>query len=156
MHFLNISPKGVYILSKYLLRKGWTVNCYSGCWPWVETAQLDCDWKEIYRRDLTGLGFGPELEKNLKHPEVCTRVILAKEHVNATDNVVIHIVLAKEAEKIDVSYSDVMPARILDMEECVELKMCSYLGVAAASTNPPTFIHLCYNLEVSPSTPNWL
>ncbi|GJW86657.1 leucine aminopeptidase 1-like protein [Tanacetum coccineum] len=59
-------------------------------------------------------------------------------------NVVSHVVLAEEAEKIVVSYSDVMTAKILDTEECVELKMCSYLSFAAASTNPPKFTHLCY------------
>lgn len=36
-------------------------------------------------------------------------------------------------------------ATILDAEKCKELKMGSYLAVAAASeTNPPYFIHLCY------------
>ncbi|GJZ46004.1 peptidase M17, leucine aminopeptidase/peptidase B [Tanacetum coccineum] len=69
---------------------------------------------------------------------------MAKELVNAPANVVIHVVLAKEAEKIAVSYSDVMTAKILDKEECVELKMRSSLSFAAASTNPPKFINLWY------------
>lgn len=37
-----------------------------------------------------------------------------------------------------------LSAKILTVEECIELKMGSYLGVAAASANPPHFIHLCY------------
>ena len=41
-------------------------------------------------------------------------------------------------------YSDVLTAKILDAKQCAELKMGSYLGVAAASANPPHFIHLCY------------
>lgn len=53
-------------------------------------------------------------------------------------------VLAEEAEKIAATYSDVLTAKILDTEQCKELKMGSYLGVAAASANPPKFIHLCY------------
>lgn len=53
-------------------------------------------------------------------------------------------VLADEAENIAAAHGDVMTAKILDKEECVELKMGAYLGVAAASTNPPKFIHLCY------------
>lgn len=53
-------------------------------------------------------------------------------------------VLAQEAEKIASTYSDVLTAKILDTEQCKELKMGSYLGVAAASANPPKFIHLCY------------
>jgi leucyl aminopeptidase len=53
-------------------------------------------------------------------------------------------VLAEEAAKIASTYSDVFTATILDEEKCQELKMGSYLGVAAASANPPRFIHLCY------------
>ncbi|GJW68238.1 leucine aminopeptidase 1-like protein [Tanacetum coccineum] len=95
--------------------------------------------------DLFGLGSGPELEKKLKYTEeVCTGVILAKELVNAPANVVTPEVLAEEAEKIAATYSDVITAKILDTEQCIELKMGSYLGVAAASTNRPKFIHLCY------------
>lgn len=53
-------------------------------------------------------------------------------------------VLAEEASKIASLYSDVLTATILDAKQCAELKMGSYLGVAAASSNPPHFIHLCY------------
>jgi leucyl aminopeptidase len=53
-------------------------------------------------------------------------------------------VLAEEASKIASTYSDVFTATILDVEKCKELKMGSYLAVAAASANPPHFIHLCY------------
>lgn len=52
--------------------------------------------------------------------------------------------LAEEASKIAAAYSDVLSAKILDVEQCKELKMGSYLGVAAASANPPHFIHLTY------------
>ena len=54
------------------------------------------------------------------------------------------VVLAEEASKIASTYSDVFTATILDEERCRELKMGSYLAVAAASANPPRFIHLCY------------
>lgn len=95
--------------------------------------------------DLFGLGSGPELEKKLKYTEeICSGVILGKELVNAPANVLTPGVLAEEAEKIAAAYSDVITAKILDTEQCKELKMGSYLGVAAASTNPPKFIHLCY------------
>ncbi|KAM0020571.1 putative aminopeptidase [Helianthus debilis subsp. tardiflorus] len=90
--------------------------------------------------DFFGLGGGPEFEKKLKYTEdICSGVILAKELVNAPANV-----LAEEAAKVAATYSDVFTAKILDTEQCKELKMGSYLGVAAASTNPPKFIHLCY------------
>ncbi|PWA66701.1 peptidase M17, leucine aminopeptidase/peptidase B [Artemisia annua] len=86
-----------------------------------------------------------ELEKKVKYIEqIFTGVILAKELVNAPTNVVTPVVLAEEAEKIAASYSDVMTAKISDTEQCVELKMGSYLGVADASTDLPKFIHLCY------------
>jgi hypothetical protein len=53
-------------------------------------------------------------------------------------------VLADEAENIAAAHDDVLLAKILDKEECEALKMGAYLGVAAASTNPPKFIHLRY------------
>nr|CAB3449826.1 unnamed protein product [Digitaria exilis] len=52
--------------------------------------------------------------------------------------------LAEAAAKIASTYSDVFTATILDEEKCRELKMGTYLAVAAASANPPRFIHLCY------------
>ncbi|KAJ0817278.1 putative aminopeptidase [Helianthus annuus] len=95
--------------------------------------------------DFFGLGGGPEFKKKLKYTEdICSGVILAKELVNAPANVLTPEVLAEEAAKIAATYSDVFTAKILDTEQCKELKMGSYLGVAAASTNPPKFIHLCY------------
>ena len=53
-------------------------------------------------------------------------------------------VLAEEASKIASMHSDVLSANILTAEQCKALKMGSYLGVAAASANPPHFIHLQY------------
>ena len=58
--------------------------------------------------------------------------------------------LAEEASKIAAAYSDVLSAKILDVEQCKELKMGSYLAVAAASENPPHFIHLCYKPSSGP------
>ncbi|KAG6421200.1 hypothetical protein SASPL_117750 [Salvia splendens] len=95
--------------------------------------------------DIIGLGTGPEIEKKLKYAgDVCSGVILGKQLVNAPANVLTPGVLAGEAEKIASEYSDVLSAKILNLEQCIELKMGSYLGVAAASNNPPHFIHLCY------------
>lgn len=59
-------------------------------------------------------------------------------------------VLAEEASKIASMYSDVFSATILNVEQCQELKMGSYLAVAAASANPPHFIHLCYKPPSGP------
>uniref|UniRef100_A0A5B6YRU2 Putative leucine aminopeptidase 1 n=1 Tax=Davidia involucrata TaxID=16924 RepID=A0A5B6YRU2_DAVIN len=101
--------------------------------------------------DIIGLGTGPELEKKLKYVEdVCSGIIFGKELVNAPANVLTPGVLAEEASKIASMYSDVLSATILDAEQCKKLKMGSYLGVAAASENPPHFIHLCYKPPSGP------
>ncbi|XP_062157954.1 leucine aminopeptidase 1-like [Alnus glutinosa] len=95
--------------------------------------------------DILGLGTGPELGKKLKYAEdVSYAVIFGRELVNSPANVLTPAVLAEEASKIASLYSDVLSATILDAEECKKLKMGSYLAVAAASANPPHFIHLCY------------
>ncbi|ONK70450.1 uncharacterized protein A4U43_C05F33850 [Asparagus officinalis] len=95
--------------------------------------------------DIIGFGSGPDLDNKLKFAsDVCSGVIFGKELVNAPANVLTPGALADEASKIASTYSDVFTAKILDAEQCKELKMGSYLGVAAASANPPHFIHLCY------------
>lgn len=95
--------------------------------------------------DIIGLGTGPVIEKQLKHTtHVCSGVVFGKELVNAPANVLTPGVLADEAAKVASMYSDVLTATILDVDQCKELKMGSYLGVAAASTNQPRFIHICY------------
>ncbi|KAG6739848.1 hypothetical protein POTOM_057463 [Populus tomentosa] len=101
--------------------------------------------------DILGFGTGPELEKKLKYAEdVSSAVIFGKELVNSPANVLTPAVLAEEATKIASMYSDVLSATILNAEQCKELKMGSYLGVAAASANPPHFIHLCYKPPSGP------
>ncbi|EPS65095.1 hypothetical protein M569_09684, partial [Genlisea aurea] len=95
--------------------------------------------------DILGAGNGPEIEKKLKHAgDVISGIIFAKELVNAPANVLTPAVLAAEATRIASENSDVLSAKILDVEQCKELKMGSYLGVAVASANPPHFIHLSY------------
>ncbi|KAK7304811.1 hypothetical protein VNO77_42700 [Canavalia gladiata] len=101
--------------------------------------------------DIIGLGTGPELEKKLKYAgDVSSGIIFGRELVNSPANVLTPGVLAEEASKIATTYSDVFTAKILDAEQCKELKMGSYLGVAAASANPPHFIHLCYKPPSGP------
>lgn len=101
--------------------------------------------------DILGLGTGPELEKKLKYAEdVSSAVIFGKELVNSPANVLTPAALAGEALKIASLHRDVISATILNEEQCKELKMGSYLGVAAASANPPHFIHLCYKPSSGP------
>ncbi|XP_010447643.1 PREDICTED: leucine aminopeptidase 2, chloroplastic [Camelina sativa] len=112
----------------------------------------DCRYKsESKKPSLTGFGTGPELEKKLKYAEdVSYGVIFGKELVNSPANVLTPAVLAEEASKLASMYSDVMTANILNEEQCKELKMGSYLAVAAASANPPHFIHLVYKPSSGP------
>ncbi|CAL0327802.1 unnamed protein product [Lupinus luteus] len=101
--------------------------------------------------EIIGLGTGPELEKKLKYAgDVSSGVILGRELVNSPPNVLTPGVLAEEASKIASTYSDVFTAKILDVEQCKELKMGSYLAVGAASENPPHFIHLVYKPPSGP------
>ncbi|KAK7329929.1 hypothetical protein VNO77_24111 [Canavalia gladiata] len=101
--------------------------------------------------DIIGLGKGPELEKKLKYAgDVSSGIIFGRELVNSPANVLTPGVLAEEASKIASTYSDVFTAKILNADQCEELKMGSYLGVAAASANPPHFIHLCYKPPSGP------
>ncbi|XP_078443476.1 leucine aminopeptidase 1-like [Wolffia australiana] len=95
--------------------------------------------------DIIGLGSGSDLAQKLKYASnVCSGIIFGRELVNAPANVLTPGALAEEASRIAAECKDVLSAKILDAEQCKELKMGSYLGVAAASTNPPHFIHLCY------------
>ncbi|CAL4969249.1 unnamed protein product [Urochloa decumbens] len=105
----------------------------------------ECKKVHLKQVDLIGLGSGPELDQRLKHANrVSSGVMLGRDLVNSPANVLTPAALAAEAAKIASTYSDVFTATILDAEKCRELKMGAYLGVAAASANPPRFIHLCY------------
>ncbi|KAI9119006.1 hypothetical protein K1719_009681 [Acacia pycnantha] len=77
--------------------------------------------------DILGLGAGLDLQKKLKGR-----------------------VLAQEASETASEYSDVLREKILNAEQCKELKMGPYLAVAAASANLPHFIHLCYKPASGP------
>ncbi|XP_044951378.1 leucine aminopeptidase 2, chloroplastic [Hordeum vulgare subsp. vulgare] len=112
-----------------------------------EDSRFKAESKKVHLKqvDLIGLGSGSELDQKLKYVnDLSSGVIFGKELVNAPANVLTPAVLAEEASKIASEFSDVFTATILDVEKCQELKMGSYLGVAAASANPPHFIHLCY------------
>ncbi|KAE9601727.1 putative aminopeptidase [Lupinus albus] len=101
--------------------------------------------------DIIGLGSGPELDKKLKYAgDVSSGIIFGRELVNSPANVLTPGVLAEEASKVASTYSDVFTSTILNADQCKELKMGSYLGVAEASANPPHFIHLRYKPPSGP------
>ncbi|XP_058067653.1 leucine aminopeptidase 2, chloroplastic-like isoform X2 [Magnolia sinica] len=95
--------------------------------------------------DILGLEAGAGIDSKLRYTgDVCSGVILARDLANSPANVLTPVVLADEASKIASMYDDVLTATILDEDQCKEYKMGSYLGVAAASANPPRFIHIHY------------
>ncbi|XP_061347477.1 leucine aminopeptidase 2, chloroplastic-like [Gastrolobium bilobum] len=101
--------------------------------------------------DIIGLGTGPEFEKKFKYArDVSSGIIFGRQLVNSPANVLTPGALAEQASNIVSTYSDVFTATILNAEQCKDLKMGSYLGVAAASANPPHFIHLCYKPPSGP------
>jgi leucyl aminopeptidase len=113
-----------------------------------EDMRFKSDFKKPQLKDLElfGLGSDAKLEAQLAQTiQQCTGVILAKQLVNAPPNVLLPSVMASEAEAIAAAHGDVMTCKILEKEECEKLGMGAYLGVSAASTNPPKFIHLCYS-----------
>ncbi len=73
---------------------------------------------------------------------VCEGVVLARELVAAPPNVVTPGKLAETAADIAKDYG--LELNILEREQCEELGMGAYLGVAKASDLPPKFIHLIY------------
>ena len=73
---------------------------------------------------------------------VCEGVVLARELVAAPPNVVTPQKLADTATEIANAYG--LSLEILEREQCEELGMGAYLGVAQASDLPPKFIHITY------------
>jgi len=76
---------------------------------------------------------------------VCDGVILARELVAAPPNVVTPQKLADTAA--DIAEAHGLTLKVIEREECEQLGMGAYLGVAQASDLPPKFIHLTYTPE---------
>lgn len=64
--------------------------------------------------------------------------------MEAPPNVCTPTHLAKAAEAIKDASSDVFSLDILERDQCAEMGMGCYLGVAECSAEPPKFIHLVY------------
>ncbi|PWZ40137.1 Leucine aminopeptidase 2, chloroplastic [Zea mays] len=112
-----------------------------------EDSRYKSESKKVHLKqvDIIGLGSGAEVDQKIKYAnDFSSGVIFGRELVNSPANVLTPAMLAEEASKITSTFSDVFTATVLDVEKCKELKMGSYLGVVAASANPPHFIHLCY------------
>ncbi len=88
------------------------------------------------------LGLGDQTEAIAKAQAICSGVILARELVAAPANSVTPEVLAATAQELAHTYH--MELEILEKEDCQNLGMGSFLGVAQGSDLPPKFIHLTY------------
>jgi leucyl aminopeptidase len=101
---------------------------------------------EVERVDLLGLG---EQESAIARAnQISSGVILARELVAAPANIVNPVTMAEKAEEIASQHG--LQVKILEREECEQLGMGAFLGVAQASELPPKFIHLTYKPEGTP------
>ena len=100
----------------------------------------------LERIDLLGLAGQDEAINRAN--QICTGVILARELVAAPANSVTPITMAETAQEIATEHG--LQVEILEREECEQLGMGAFLGVAQASDLPPKFIHLTYKPEGTP------
>lgn len=101
---------------------------------------------QLERVDLLGLA-GQE-EAITRAQFLSSGVILARELVAAPPNECTPITMAQTAQAIASSHN--LQLEILEQEECEQLGMGAFLGVAKASDMPPKFIHLTYKPEGTP------
>ncbi len=98
--------------------------------------------------DVALLSFQGEESAIATAQKVCDGVILARELVAAPPNVVTPEKLADTAAEIAKEHG--LKLEVLEREQCEQLGMGAYLGVAKASDLPPKFIHLTYIPEGTP------
>lgn len=145
-----VDAKGLSDLVKHAAVTSITSGAVLGSF---EDMRFKSEFKKPLLKSLELLGLGSKLETLIAQTvQQSAGVILAKQLVNAPPNVLIPSVMADEAAAIAAAYTDVMTCQILEKEECEKLGMGAYLGVSAASTNPPKFIHLRYSPQGTVST----
>jgi leucyl aminopeptidase len=71
-------------------------------------------------------------------------VYLAKDIVNAPHNVLNSLSLAETAQRLARKYGPRLSCQVLSAEECEQLNMGAFLGVARGSETPAQFLHLKY------------
>jgi leucyl aminopeptidase len=101
---------------------------------------------EIETIDL--LGFGGQEAAITRANQIVSGVILARQLVAAPANSVTPVTMAETAQQIANEHG--LQIEILEKEDCEQLGMGAFLGVAQASELPPKFIHLTYKPETTP------
>jgi leucyl aminopeptidase len=94
------------------------------------------------------LGFTGQDGAVTRGEQMTSGVILARELVAAPANTVTPITMAETAQQLASDYG--MAIEILEQQECEQLGMGAFLGVAKASELPPKFIHITYKPEGTP------
>lgn len=95
--------------------------------------------------DLLFMG-NPNSASSIAHGVALARgALLTRFLVEAPPNVCTPTHLAEAAEMIAAGAPEVMKLEVLEKEDCEELGMGCFLGVAEASAEPPKFIHLTYS-----------
>ena len=97
----------------------------------------------LVRIDLLGLG-GTDVAVT-RARQISAGAILARELVAAPANSVTPVTMAETAQALAAEYG--LELEILEREDCENLGMGAFLGVAQASDLPPKFIHLTYKPE---------
>jgi leucyl aminopeptidase len=106
------------------------------------------DKNELKLEKVEILGCGEHREAINKAQTICSGVILARELVAAPANSVTPVTFAEIAQTIAKDHG--LDIEILEYEECKNLGMGAFLGVAQASDLPPKFIHLTYKPSETP------
>ena len=94
------------------------------------------------------LGVGAQANAITQAETVCSGVILARELVAAPANTVTPVTFAETAQQLAKDYG--LDIEILEKDDCENLGMGAFLGVAKASDLPPKFIHLTYKPTENP------
>ena len=108
-----------------------------------EPGQTDAELDQV---DLLGLGAQADMIE--RAVQICRGVILARELVAAPANVVTPMSLVETATAIANDHG--LSLDVLEQEDCEQLGMGAFLGVAKASDMPPKFIHLTYRPTGTP------
>eukprot|EP00245_Coleochaete_scutata_P001754 TRINITY_DN1220_c0_g1_i1.p1 TRINITY_DN1220_c0_g1~~TRINITY_DN1220_c0_g1_i1.p1 ORF type:complete len:613 (+),score=143.32 TRINITY_DN1220_c0_g1_i1:155-1993(+) len=112
-----------------------------------EDTRFKKEGKKVHLKlaELYGLAGAGDLTKTFSDAvSVAAGVIYARQLVNSPPNVLTPASMAESAMEIVGAHGDVLTGTVLEQSECEALGMGAYLGVSAASTNPPKFIHLKY------------
>ena len=103
---------------------------------------------ELRLEQVDLLGFSGQEKAMARARQVCAGTFLARQLVAAPANECTPVTLAETATKMASEYG--LELEILEREDCQQLSMGAFLGVAQASDLPPKFIHLTYKPQGTP------